>query len=78
MKNVSIIIIQKIIVMLNAKHFNKIFLNENIKINIINYRYVIIYNITSIDNDFLISSHIKKKSMYCYNIYHMQIQFVDN
>jgi hypothetical protein len=78
MKNVSIMIVQKIIVMSNAKHFNKIFLNKNTKINIINYYYVIIHNITSIDNDLSISSHVKRKLMHCYDAYSVRIQFVDN
>jgi hypothetical protein len=71
-------IVQKIIVMLNAEHFNKILLNENAKINVINYRYAIIHDMTSINNDFSISSHIKRKSMHCYNAYNVRIRFVDN
>jgi hypothetical protein len=61
MKSISIMIVQKIIVMSNTKHFNKILLNENAKINVINYRYAIAHDMTSIDNDFSISSHVKKK-----------------
>jgi hypothetical protein len=78
MKNVLIMIVQKIIVMINAKHFNKILLNKNAKINVINYRYAIVYEMTSINNDFSILSHVKKKSMHCYNAYNVHIQFVNN
>jgi hypothetical protein len=78
MKNVSTMIVQRIIVMLNTKHFNKILLNENAKINVINYRYAIVHNMTSIDNDFSISSHVKKKSMHCYDAYNVRIRLVDN
>ncbi len=78
MKNVAIMIVQKIIVMLNAEHFNKILLNENAKINVINYRYAIAHDMTSIDNDFSISSHVKRKSMHCYDVYNVRIRFVDN
>jgi hypothetical protein len=78
MKNVLIMIVQRIIVMLNTKHFNKILLNKNTKINVINYRYAIAHDMTSIDNDFSISSHIKEKSMHCYDVYDVRIRFVDN
>jgi hypothetical protein len=78
MKNVSIMIIQEIIVMLNAKHFNKILLNENAEINVINYRYAIAHEMTSINSDFSISSHVQKKSMHCYDAYNVRIRFVDN
>jgi hypothetical protein len=78
MKSVSIMIVQKIIVISNTKHFNKILLNENAKINVINYRYAIAHDMTSIDNDFSISSHVKKKSMHCYNVYNVRIRFIDN
>ncbi len=78
MKNVSIMIVQKIIVISNTKHFNKILLNENAKINVINYRYAIVYDMTSIDNDFLISSHVKRKSMHYYDAYNVRIRLVDN
>jgi hypothetical protein len=78
MKNVSIMIVQKIIVMSNTKHFNKILLNENTKINVINYRYAISHDMTSIDNDFSISSHVKRKSMHCYDAYNVRIRFVDS
>jgi hypothetical protein len=33
---------------------------------------------TLIDNDFSISSHVKKKSMHYYNVYNMRIRLVDN
>jgi hypothetical protein len=78
MKSVSIIIVQKIIVMLNTKHFKKILLNENTKINVINYRYTIAHDMTSIDNDFSISSHVERKSMHCYDAYNVRIRLVDN
>jgi hypothetical protein len=78
MKNVSIIIVQEIIVISNAKHFNKILLNKNAKINMINYRYAIVHDITSINNDFSISSHVKRKSMQCYDAYNVCIWLVDN
>jgi hypothetical protein len=71
-------IIQRIIIVLNMKNFNKILLNENAKINVINYRYAMIYDMTSIDNDFSISSHVKKKSIHFYDAYNMRIRFVDN
>jgi hypothetical protein len=45
MKSVSIMIEQEIIIMSNAKHFNKILLNESTEINVINYRYAIAYDI---------------------------------
>ncbi len=78
MKSVSIMIVQKIIVMSDTKHFNKILLNENAKINVINYRYAIAHDMTSIDNDFSISSHVERKSMHCYDAYNVRIRLVDN
>jgi hypothetical protein len=78
MKSVSIIIIQKIIVILDTKHFNKILLNENTKINVINYRYAIAHDMTSIDNDFSISSHVERKSIHCYDAYNVRIRLVDS
>jgi hypothetical protein len=78
MKSVLIKIVQKFIMMSDAKHFNKIFLNENAEINIINYRYTIVYNMTFINNDFSISSHVKKKSIHCYDAYSVRIWFIDN
>jgi hypothetical protein len=78
MKSVSIMIVQKIIIMLNTKHFNKILLNENAKINVINYRYAIAHDMMSIDNDLSISSHVKRKSMHCYDAYNVRIRFVDS
>ncbi len=77
MKNVSIMIVQEII-MINAKHFNKILLNENAKINVINYRYAIAHDMTSINSDFLISSHVKRKSMHCYDAYNVRIRLIDS
>jgi hypothetical protein len=77
-KNVSIMIVQKIIIILNTKHFNKILLNENAEINVISYRYAIAHDMTSIDNDFSISSHVKKKSIHCYDAYNVRIRLVDN
>jgi hypothetical protein len=78
MKSVSIMIVQKIIIISNTKHFNKILLNESAKINVIYYRYAIAHDMTSIDNDLSISSHVKKKSMHCYDAYNVRIRFVDN
>jgi hypothetical protein len=78
MKSVLIIIVQKIIIMSNAKHFNKILLNENAEINVINYCYAIAHDMTSINNDLSISSHVKKKSMHCYDTYNVRIRFVDS
>jgi hypothetical protein len=78
MKSVSITIVQKIIVMLNAKHFNKILLNENAEINVINYRYAIAHDMTSINNDLSSSSHVKRKSMHCYDAYSVRIRLIDN
>ncbi len=78
MKSVSIMIVQKIIVMSDTKHFNKILLNENAEINVISYRYAIAHDMTSIDNDFSISSHVKKKSMHCYDAYNVRIWLVDS
>jgi hypothetical protein len=78
MKNVSIMIVQKIIVMSDTKHFNKILLNENTKINVINYRYVIAHDMTSIDSDLSISSHVKRKSMHYYDAYNVRIRLVDS
>jgi hypothetical protein len=78
MKSVSIMIVQEIIVMSNAKHFNKIIFNENAKINVINYRYAIAHDMTSINNDFSISSHVKRKSMHCYDAYNVRIRLIDN
>ena len=77
-KSVSIMIVQKIIVMTNAKHSNKILLNEDAKINVINYRYAIAHDMTSINSDLSISSHVKRKSMHCYDAYNARIRFVDN
>jgi hypothetical protein len=77
-KNVSIMIVQKIIMMLDTKHFNKILLNENAKINVINYRYAIAHDVTSINNDLSISSHVKRKSMHCYDAYNVRIRLIDN
>ncbi len=78
MKNVSIMIVQEIIMMSDAKHFNKILLNENAKINVINYRYAIAHDMTSINNDLSISSHVKEKSMHCYDAYSVRIRLIDN
>jgi hypothetical protein len=78
MKSVSIIIVQEIIVMSNAKHSNKILLNENAKINVISYRYAIAHDMTSINNDLSISSHVKEKSMHCYDAYNVRIRLIDN
>ncbi len=78
MKNVSIMIVQRIIVMSNTKHSNKILLNESSEINVINYRYAIAFDMTSIDNDFSISSHVKKKSMHCYDVYSVRIRLIDD
>jgi hypothetical protein len=64
--------------MLNTKHFNKILLNENAKINVISYRYAIVYDMMSIDSDLSISSHVKRKSMHCYDAYNVRIRLVDN
>jgi hypothetical protein len=71
-------IVQEIIVMLNAKHFNKILLNESAEINVINYRYAIAHDMTSINNDISISSHVKEKSMHCYDAYNVCIRLVDS
>jgi hypothetical protein len=76
MKSVSIMIVQEIIVMSNAKHFNKILLNENAKINVINYRYAIAHDMTSINSDLSISSHVKKKSMHCYDAYVKNVNLI--
>jgi hypothetical protein len=78
MKSVSIMIVQKIIVMSDAKHFNKILLNENAKINVINYRYAIAHDMTSINSDLSISSHVKRKSMHCYDAYSVRISLIDS
>jgi predicted transposase YbfD/YdcC len=78
MKSVSIMIVQEIIVTTNAKHFNKILLNESAEINVINYRYAIAHDMTSINNDLSISSHVKRKSMHCYDAYNVRIRLVDN
>ncbi len=78
MKSISIMIVQEIIMISNAKHFNKILLNKNAEINVINYRYTIAHDMTSINNDFSISSHVKRKSMYCYDAYNVRIQLIDN
>ncbi len=78
MKSVSIMIVQKIIVMSNTKHSNKILLNENAEINVINYRYAIAHDMTSIDSDLSISSHVKEKSMHCYDAYSVSIRLVDS
>jgi hypothetical protein len=37
-----------------------------------------LFNMTSINNDLSISSHVKKKSMYCYDAYNVRIRLVDN
>jgi hypothetical protein len=78
MKSVSIMIIQRIIVISDTKHFNKILLNENAEINVINYRYAIAHDMTSIDSDFSISSHVEEKSIHCYDAYNVRIRLVDN
>ncbi len=78
MKSVSIMIVQKIIVMSNAKYSNKILLNENAEINVINYRYAIAHDMTSINRDFSISSHVERKSMHCYDAYNVRIRLIDN
>jgi hypothetical protein len=78
MKSVSIMIVQEIIVMSNAKHFNKILLNEIAKINVINYRYAIAHDMTSIKSDLSISSHVKRKSMHCYDAYSVRIRLIDS
>jgi phosphotransacetylase len=78
MKSVSIMIVQRIIVISDTKHFNKILLNENAKINVISYRYAIAHDMTSIDNDFSISSHVEEKSIHCYDAYNVRIRLVDS
>jgi hypothetical protein len=78
MKSVSIIIVQEIIVMSNAKHLNKILLNENAKINVINYHYAIAHDMTSINSDLSISSHVERKSMHCYDAYNVRIRLIDS
>ncbi len=78
MKSVSIMIVQEIIVMSDAKHFNKILLNENAEINVISYRYAIAHDMTSINSDFSISSHVEEKSMHCYDAYNVRIRLVDS
>jgi hypothetical protein len=64
--------------MSNAKHFNKILLNKNAKINVINYRYAIVHDMTSINSDLSISLHVKEKSMHCYDAYSVRIRLIDN
>ncbi len=78
MKNVSIMIVQEIIVMSDAKHSNKILLNENAEINVISYRYAIAHDMTSINSDLSISSHVERKSMHCYDAYNVRIRLVDS
>ncbi len=78
MKSVLIMIVQKIIIISNTKHFNKILLNENAEINVMNYRYAIAHDMTSIDSDLSISSHVKKKSIHCYDAYNVRVRLVDN
>ncbi len=78
MKSVSIMIVQEINVMSNKKHSNKILLNENAEINVISYRYAIAHDMTSINSDLSISSHVKKKSMHCYDAYNVRIRLIDN
>jgi hypothetical protein len=73
MKKILIMIIQKISVILNTKYFNKILLNDNVKINVINYRYIIVHNMMLINNTFSISSHVKKKSIHYYDAYNVCI-----
>jgi hypothetical protein len=64
--------------MSNAEHSNKILLNENAKINMINYRYAIAHDMTSINSDLSISSHVEKNSMHCYDAYNVRIWLVDS
>jgi hypothetical protein len=60
MKSVSIMIVQRIIIMSDTKHSNKILLDENAEIKVINYRYAIAHDMTSINNNLSITSHVKK------------------
>jgi phosphotransacetylase len=66
-------IVQKIIIIINDEHFNKILLNENAKINIINYCYAIAHDMMFINNEVSISSHVKKNSIHCYDVYNVRI-----
>ncbi len=63
------IIAQEVIVEIEKEHFNKVLLNDEIEINVINYRYVLVCNIKLISSNLLISTYAKNKFEHCYDAY---------
>jgi hypothetical protein len=63
------IIAQKVIVDIEKEHSNKILLNDEIEINVINYRYALVCNMKLINNNLLILTYAKNKLEHCYDAY---------
>ncbi len=78
MKSISALIVQENTILIDKKHSSRILLNDEVDINVISYRYAEILNMMFIVNDFSKSSHVKKKSMHCYDVYLMKICLFDN
>lgn len=56
----------------------KIFLNENVEINVVNYRYVVVQKLKSINDDLFISFFMNDKSIHCYDAYLIITQLKNN
>jgi predicted adenine nucleotide alpha hydrolase (AANH) superfamily ATPase len=78
MKSISALIVQENTILIDKKHSSRILLNDEADINVINYRYAEILDMMLIVNDFSKSSHVKKKSMHCYDVYLMKSRLFDN
>ncbi len=78
MKSISALIVQENTILIDKKHSNRILLNSEADINVISYRYAEILNMMLIVNDFSKSSHVKEKSMHCYDVYLMKSRLFDN
>jgi hypothetical protein len=63
------IIAQEVIVEIEKEHFNRILLNDEIEINVINYRYAFACNMKFISSNLLISTYAKDKLEHCYDAY---------
>ncbi len=72
------IIAQKVIVEIKKKHLNKIFLNDKIEINVINYCYAFVCNMKLINNNLFISTYAKDKFEHCYDAYSACIRLKNN
>ncbi len=78
MKSIFVLIIQENIILIDKKYSSRILLNDEVDINVISYHYAEILNMMFIVNDLSKSSHVKKKFMYCYDVYLMKIRLFNN